>query len=313
MISRCIEVVLCRPDEPRDELGLFYVVGSTSLAQRYFEALRGCERAGLGIIDADRFHNFPHCPRDRAWIAHELNRQIDTINAVAPGTIPLRAEPDMSQELMNRLHLYFEQLRGGVLAPGAFYQAAPAEVQAALRRYNLLIHRYEDRLRHDARGTRRAAAHAVLTFDERRPRYALDEADYLLFSRRNVFGDWLINYCELGKPILDAIQDRDEHVGADNIRPLRYYSADALLRFSGTTPLRNWFAEELRLMAWWHSDEAKPLRALGFEPNDPKNAMGHLTVATLDRDAGAVAGLGEEAIVDLVGHYQCFARVVTHG
>ncbi|MFO0744810.1 MAG: hypothetical protein U1F43_03930 [Myxococcota bacterium] len=310
-MTRLLEIVLGDPGDHRRELSLFYQPGSTSIAGRYFDAVAEVERAGLAIIDGDRFHNFPHSPMDRPWIAAELNALIDVVNGWAPGTIRHRASADLTQDQLNRLHLYFEQLRGSVLAPGAFYVAGPPEVKAALRRYNLMIHRFEDRVRFERHGGY-GSAHAVLTFDEARPRYPLEDDDYPLFSRRNVFGALMVNYCELGKPLLDAIADKDEHIGDDNVRPLRFYSADALLHFGATTSVRDYLAAEAKLFLWWYSDEAAPFRALGFTPHDPRNAMGHLTVASLDRERGAIAGLSEAAIVDLVGRHQAFLRVHCH-
>jgi hypothetical protein len=222
----------------------------------------------------------------------------------------------MAQDRLNLLHGYFEKYRGGALTPSVLYQGAPVVVQQAIDDLNLLIHRYEDFRRNElrARKGRRPFAQAVLTFGDEMPRYALQDEDYPHFNRRVVFGSLYINYCELGKPLWDVFKDRDDVVGDQNIRPLRYYSADTFLNFAPSLTLadRLWQSVEWLQFRFWWTLHARKLAALGFSWNDPKNSIGNITVALLDRQHGPVAGLSEEDIVTLIGRYQSFKRVEVH-
>ncbi|HMV32719.1 MAG TPA: hypothetical protein PKA50_11410 [Gemmatimonadales bacterium] len=306
-----IEIVLARPDDPAQQLSLFYDPLPIPVARRYLEAVRECAEAGWPVKEHDRFHNFPNDHRDRAWISAELNRQIDLVNGWAPGTIPHRASRDMDQAHLNLLHTFFERYRGRIDDPPEFFRSASPAVQRALEDFNLLIHRYEDLVRNEGqiqRG-RRPVARAVLTFSDPRPRYLLRDEDYRHFSRRRVFGTLNINYCETGKPIWDAFMDADAIVGDDNIRPLRHYSADCLLQFGPTTRLSRHLAEQAYFHAWWYGPWGKRLRQLGFYPHDPKTAVGYIPVGTLDRSRAPIAGRSETEIEAIVGRHQRFVRV----
>jgi hypothetical protein len=302
-----IELVLCDPAARADELALRFTLRDTSIARKYFAALGECVRDGYAFHDPDRFYNFPHSPRDRAWIADEINRCIDVVNAHAPGTIAHRVTARMEQDLLNVLHLHFERYRGRVLEPAPFYAAAPPPVQRALDDLNLAIHRYEYLDRHE---TIQALPQFAVTFDYRRPRYLLADEDYLEFTGKGVFGGWYINHCDVGKPLWDVFKDDDEVVGDANIAPLRYYSGDALVQFGVPT---DGYAEYERRRAefarWWDVN-AERLARLGFTKDDPRNAIGSIPVADLDRGYGAIADLSEDAIVDRIGLHQYLARVV---
>jgi len=311
-----IEIVLCNPQAPEQELSLFFCPLTTPIAHRYLEAMRECASKGFEIRTPDRFYNFPGTHKNAAWIAGELNRCIGDINRHEPSAIPHRAELHMTQEFLNLLHSYFEKYRGGVLTPGAFYQGAPADVQQAIDDLNLLVHRYEDCRRNEVRVAKglRPFAQAVLTFGKPMPRYPLEDEDYLHFNRKVVFGSLYINYCELGKPIWDVFKDRDEVVGDKNIRPLRYYSADTFLNFApshGMIERIGQRIEWLQFHLWWNR-HARKLAVLGFSWNDPKNSIGNITVARLNHERGAIAKLSEDQVVALIGRHQRFKRVDVH-
>lgn len=306
-----IEFVLAKPDCLEEELSLFYAPRDTSIGKKYFNALVEGQR--LTILNQNRLHNFPGGPFNRYSISEQLNQCIEAINSYVPGLIQLRAEPEMSQERLNRLHYYFEILRGAVLAPPEFWTRAPLYVQAALKQFNLLIHRFEDYERSEQRSSSGLPpkAHMVLGFEER-PRQRLADEDYLHCTKKLSFGAWYLAYCETGKPLWDVFQDKDDIIKDADIRPLHYYSAEGHLEFGASMT----DDEHEKLMApfwaWWEQNEAK-LRRLGFEKGNPKNAIGMIPVADLDRQRGAVAGKSEDEIRELIGRYQYMARVVCHG
>jgi hypothetical protein len=305
-----IEFVLAKPEDLDRELALFFALRNTPIAHKYFAAL--VEAQMLTIKSPDRIHNFPNTRFDRHTISDQINQCVDAINRYAPGLMPLRAEPQMSQERLNRLHHYFEVLRGPVEGPREFYLRAPASVQAALRQLNLLIHRFEDYERNEKRlrEGRPPEASIYVTF-EQRERYPLAEGDYAHFTKRKTFGGWYINYCEVGKPIWDVYQDADDVVGDANVRPLRFYSAESVVEFGPTTTETEHELMLAKFGAWW-DEHAVMLSRLGFSKGDPANAVGAIPVADLDRGRGAVEGKSEEEIRELIGAHQYISRVVCH-
>lgn len=304
------ELVLAKPEALDEELSLFYVPRETSIGRKYFEALVDAQL--LTILNQNRVHNFPGSAFDRYTISEQLNHCIEAIHRYAPGIIALRAEPQMSQDHLNRLHYYFEILRGTVLDPPEFWLCAPLYVQTALKQLNLLIHRFEDYERSEQRlrDGLPPKAHMILGFEER-PRYPLADEDYLQCTKQLTFGAWYLAYCEVGKPLWDVFQDKDDVIKEADIRPLHYYSAEGHIEFGASMGDE----EHQKLMApfwqWWDENDAK-LSRLGFTKGDPKNAIGIIPVADLDRTRGRLQGLSENEIRSLIGGYQFMSRVVCH-
>jgi hypothetical protein len=306
-----IEFVLAKPESLEDELSLFYTPRDTPIGRKYFNALVDGQR--LTILNQNRLHNFPGSAFDRHSISEQINQCVDAINSYVPGLIQLRAEPEMSQERLNRLHYYFEILRGTVLSPPEFWTRAPMYVQAALKQFNLLIHRFEDyeRSQQRLRDGLPPKAHLVLGFEER-PRHPLADEDYLHCTKQLTFGAWYLAYCETGKPLWDVFQDKDDIIKEADIRPLHYYSAEGHLEFGASMSDEEYAKLMAPFWVWWEQNETK-LRRLGFEKGDPKNAIGMIPVADLDRRKGAVAGKSEDEIRAVIGGYQYMSRVVCHG
>jgi hypothetical protein len=175
---------------------------------------------------------------------------------------------------------------------------------------NILIHRYEDVCRtEEARRAGRAISPRIVATFKGFQRAELEDGDFQHFTQREVFGRWYIDYCELGKPLWDVYQDKDEVVGDQNIRPLRYFSANALVHFGRTTTPADVKRRMSGFNRWW-DENREFLAQLGFKKNDPKNSIGHIPVADLCRDRGAVKGLNQKQIVNLIGKYPTIKGVV---
>jgi hypothetical protein len=149
---------------------------------------------------------------------------------------------------------------------------------------------------------RRPGSQIYITFRpmERTP---LADEDYEHFTLLWSFGSWCVNYCEVGKPIWDCFRDKDEVVGDDNIRPLRYYSPDAFLWFGEDLDAARMRQELDEFSSWWDAQHTH-LEALGFRKDDPKNSIGSIPVADLDRQSGSIAGMSEDEIVQRIGNHQ---------
>lgn len=307
-----IELILGTKGNRARTLSLFFRPLKTEIAREYLLALKVYSGAHDAILEPDRTYNFPGDRRGRAWIAGRLNSCIDVINDYSPGLIRHRAKPRMDQELMNELHHYFERYRGSVIEPAEFFVNAPHEVQNALHEMNILIHRYEDVCRNEAdrRLGRRSSPRIVATFKAFR-RSSLEDQDFKHFTKQEVFGRWYIDYCELGKPLWDVFQDKDEIVGDENIRPLRYFSANALVHFGKTTS-KSQVSRQLREFNRWWDEKEEFLSRLGFTKNDPKNSLGNIPVADLCRNRGAIKGLSQVETVKLIGKFPIIKGVVVH-
>lgn len=304
-----VELVLCSPEDESKELRLYYDFFDTPIAKKHLECLRTCEEKNLKPFENDRFHHFPNDYRDRTWIANEINRYIDVINEFSPNAIIHRAEASMGQEHLNVLHHYFEVLRGGRLSEGELYAKGPPHIKKALEQLNLLVHRFEGMNLADREHSNLPwpAAWAIMTYHN--DRYLLDDEDYDHFTLRSVFGSWSVDYCEVGKQIWDIYQDKDEIVGDDNIRPLRYYSSDSLLRFSPTVSEEDHQEYMMKPFWKWWDENTQKLSALGFNKYDKKNSLGYLLVGQLNRDMGDIRSLSEPEIIHLIGNYQRFKSV----
>jgi hypothetical protein len=125
----------------------------------------------------------------------------------------------------------------------------------------------------------------VVTFKDR-PRMRLHEEDYELFTYKWQFGTVYINYCEVGKPILDVFKDNDTIVGDDNIRPLEYYSADFMIKFGPSTDEAHYLRRQQALDTWLATQEHSFTHL----------SLGLIPVATLNREQ--FTGLSDSDIVN---------------
>ena len=156
------------------------------------------------------------------------------------------------------LDMEFETLRGTIKQHSMFFEEAPNIIKTAIEQLNLLIHRWE------SYNSSTKSPRIVVTFDHSRPRIPLDEEDYNLFSFERYYGQISLNYCEVGKPIVDVIKDDDLHVSDENIRPLNYYSGDFNMYF-GKVINKNEHEEIMgRIWIWFDSNKNK-LDELGIK------------------------------------------------
>ncbi len=202
---------------------------------------------------------------------------------------------------MNRLHVYFEEMRGDYDAPPDFFRRAPDTVKNAIINLNLLIHRWESFIYNETHQTLNSRVHC--TFN-RRPRHSLHDQDYEHFTMTRTFGTVYVNYCETGKPLYDVFKDGDIVIGEHNIKPLRYYSSDFMIAFHNGITVAD--AERFRItFDAWFDRNANFLIAHGFYKNDPKLALGLIPVASLD------SAMGERGIIDAIASRQRIAYVKT--
>lgn len=265
---------------PTDTYDIVLDVLDTSIAKKWYDEIN----KGYEFYETHRFFGFPNSPNLKEC-ADKINECIDVINEYQPNTIPLRAEATMSVELTNELHKYFEVLHGGVLSNSEFLKNAPTDVAWALTQYNVYIHAYEK-------------AHLnrpMITCTFKAPRILLADEDYDHFTHELQFGHAYINYCEVGKHLLELFEDNDDHCGEENIRPLKYYKADFKLKFGKAMPhdVSKEFIDNFE--AWFTTHQDRFAR-LGIHQNKYR-ALGLITVAKVNYEESGFFGLSEEEIV----------------
>ncbi|MBX2988002.1 MAG: hypothetical protein KF802_08890 [Bdellovibrionaceae bacterium] len=305
-----IKVTFSRRDvhkeDPRDQIHLFWDLKSTPVSRKYFEALKiACERDHL--YRRDRFPNFPNSYDTEERIVAKLNRAIDTINAHHPGLVPERAHPGMTQEYMNHLHVYFEKHRGPMKNPAGIYREGANEFREALDELNLTIHQYEDVIIRKGAGLV-PIIHCNFGLNDVVKRYPLADEDFDEFTFEVKFGSWFVSYCEVGKPLHDIWRDRDAEIGHEVVIPLRYYSADGMINFGGGVDAAAARRHTENFHRWWDENKAD-IEALGFLKHDRKNSLGNIVVAELNRETGAIRGLPDDGIVELLSGYQWLSKV----
>jgi len=277
-------------NEDNAEYNLFFKCYETDIAIRWFNALKEHCSKDNQIKEKDRLYNFPNIDWSEEKLVDELNKSINIINF--PNKVIFHnAFINMPQTQLNHLHHYFEKLRGGILSPAQYWKNANEKQRHALEYYNVLIHRAESFYN---RNKSTNSPRLVCTFKDRK-RYSLYDEDYPYYTLVRKFGEVYINYCEVGKPLFDVFKDGDDIVGDDNIRPLKYYSADFTVSFYNTLQQRLDIVLE-KMNKWWYKNE-KYLNDLGFVKNDPKNAIGNIPIAIIDTT------LSNEEIIELISNH----------
>lgn len=214
---------------------LNFRVRNTPIAQKWFLELQ----KNYKIYEDDRFTKWGN-----KNLIEKLNECIDIINAY-DNIVNRKLEDDVSQDDLNYLHKFFEDLRGEVEERTEWFDQSPTYIQQAVEKFNILIHELETELRPNDHPT------LVVTFDDR-PRFELSDEDIKYFTYKWDQACVYINYCHVGKPLLDVFKDNDPY--AEGIRPQTHYSADFMIKFGPATPndvylkrkeyLDKWLAEK---------------------------------------------------------------------
>jgi len=287
----------------------------TRLAQRWLAELRRVEAAGLGIKHPDRTYHFPGSCGRSAGLAvwQDLADLARTIEVWRPGSVPelwmlqepgfdIAAEERLAlQEKLNILHKRFEIMRGSIDNPGQLFREAPLHVKEAIQDYNLAIHRLEGLLAHWVPWRPPPSPSVVVAFDHSRRRVPLEEWELAQFEPCLRFGEVYLNYCEVGKHLLEAFVDGDEVVGDSNLRPQSHLSADVKLHLGPTWPATRSRMLQRDAAAWFQ--ERGMAASLGAPWGSPSLTFGYAPVAELDRSCMALAGLEEQAVVARIGAF----------
>jgi hypothetical protein len=214
-----------------EELALTFKVRNTSIAERWFNELS----QNYEILEDHRLSN---------WGEHnyidDLNYHIGIINQY-DNIINCTVSPSSTQKEFNYLHTFFENLRGEVVTGTPWYNSAPEHVKNSVCEFNVLIHKLESFVR-----TQTKHPTIVVTF-KNRPRFELNQSDIDYFTCKWQRGAVYINYCQVGKTVLDVFKDNDD-VGT--VRPQTHYSADFLIKFGPSTNYFSFILRKLIINIW---------------------------------------------------------------
>lgn len=200
----------------------------TDIANKWYKELQ----KNYSIYENDRFSKWgTHSFIERA------NAIINKINSY-DNIIDRNMSKNTTQKDLNYLHKFFEDLRGNIKTGTYWYNNAPREIQLHVDEFNIVIHKLESYIRkYDQPGL-------VVTFKNRK-RIELNAQDCQHFTHRWKKNTIYINYCHVGKPILDIYKDKDTH--CQQIEPQTHYSADFMVKFGPSVPWIAWKYKDIML------------------------------------------------------------------
>jgi hypothetical protein len=283
----------------QQDRNIFFDIFDNTISQKWAAEIA----KNYDLFETDRFSNWPDSPRDKNYFVSMLNKQIDTVNSYYPNLINTHVENNPDQETMNHLHTFFEKLRGPIGGESDWFKSANIEAQDAICQFNIIIHEYEHYSFNEEMMPLINHPYAMIvgTYKDR-PRYELTDNDYDHYTFNWRFGTVYINYCEVGKPLLDVFKDHDEVVGDNNIKPLRYYSADWQIKFGPDT--LDWvYAQRFNEFKQWFERKSNYFNQLGISWG-PKIALGMIPVAQLNIESSDFKGLNKTEIVKKLSLFQ---------
>jgi hypothetical protein len=253
------------------------------------------------IYENDRFINWTNNKKDKTYYVNELNKQMKIVDDYVPKIIPFFFNIDqVNQNSFNILHKFFEETRGPIEDPPEFYKNSPRDVQEAINRFNIMIHEFESWMFNQTKNNAHPESRVIVTFNNR-IRYELEDEDYDHFTFKWTFGDVYINYCEVGKTVIDVIKDNDKIVGDSNIRPLRYYSADLQVKFSPTVDDTE-YNRRKEIIKNKYIEKQDFFESLGLF-YDKKLSLGLIRVAKLNRIASGFVDMTDFEIISSLGEF----------
>jgi hypothetical protein len=216
----------------KEDLHLLFSIRNTEIAKKWFTELATHNK----LNETDRFSNWGNIT-----LIQELNQIIDEINEYE-FIIDKKVSEHTTQQELNYLHKFFEDLRGEVFEKTIWFINAPKHIQQSVDRFNVLIHQLESELR-----TKNKHPTVVVTFSNS-IRHELSEEDIKYFTFKWEFGTVYINYCHVGKTVLDVYKDNDSITEA--IRPQTHYSSDFMIKFGPSTNLFVYLYRKLMIHFW---------------------------------------------------------------
>lgn len=285
-----------------EQKDLYFDIFDYSIAQKWATEVN----KNLSIHENDRFINWPNSKKNRQYYVAELNKQMQIVEDYAPNSVPFFLTMEtVNQHSFNVLHKFFEEARGPSVEGTVFFNNATRQVQIAIARFNIMIHEFENFIRNESNNSNHPESRLFVTFNNRL-RYELVDEDYDYFTTKWSFGQIYINYCEVGKPIIDVLIDNDSIVGNAAIKPLRYYSADFQIKFFRSIDDVE-HDRQLQFIKNKFDSKKEFFKNLGFTFNK-KLSLGLIPVADLNRNDSGFAGMTDLEIINSLGIFNTVCK-----
>jgi hypothetical protein len=227
----------------KQDLVLTFQVEHNPLASLWLE--RMSKRHAYQVDDRERFYGFGTLADQQSRASALIEECISTINSYDN----IIARPTCQyhdQDFLNYLHHVFETYHGQLdQQTHDWWLLAPDSVRKSLARLNIAVHRYES--------LRKNRPRLVCTWWDMPKDKTLDPALQQQWGRvGREFGGVYLNYCEIGKTMIDLARDNDCYVGDNMFLPFNHYSADFVVSFYDTTA--DEIASNQRLIDHYWSD-----------------------------------------------------------
>ena len=260
-----------------------WVVRDNDLTHRWLREMADALENPFKIRE-QRFNGWAYKQEDLEVLAAKINHCITSINDYYGKRYKIEeyAFYGMGQEILNALHHHFEILIGQSWKPSVYFEGIPDHVHIAIRKLNDHVHDFEHGLR--AKANEENGGYCFpkkFTVRLAHPHLKeFSEEDFLQFSYASELGDIVTDYCQLGKTWTDVFVDKDKHIFAENISPLRFYSSSFnCLFYQFSTAQSDYMANEVRCFIRNHSFN----RDGRINPENPRNALGHIVYASLGK------------------------------
>lgn len=275
------KIHVCLINNESETLELVYQLKDLPVAKRWVATLDHNLNKPDKCTIHDRFVGFG---RTISLVSNEIRQAIQIIEAYKPGSISLDLNEDFTQDSLNQLHRHFEDLMGSVENISPFYIQAPPHVKRAIADINIKGHELESL---NNNNDYKQIYVELLNID----RELLEPQDSKHFSLKLEFGDMFLHYAQLGKQLLDVYRDKDVHVSAENIRPLKYISGEFDLQFTDDQDMEQYS----HFFSW--------LRKNKIDPEDPSLQLGWLVIGKMDLTLKPFAGLSHKEITTLISQF----------
>ena len=267
-------VRLCRSDNWHDTLDLRYDLFNNAFVPKWIRQFQKTQMRNDPISIRDQFYGI-----NTEWTAErviqDINKCIQSINAVVPGLIKETLKDSQDQDTLNRLHSYFEQYHGKVdqWLTDPWWRDKPVSLRLTWSDLNNLIHRLEG-----YRSGEPKPRIKICWYDTPKTE-KLSQEDYDLFTHQYQFGMAYSLYSDVGKDLMSLTYDEDEH-HLDFVNPT-FYSTDLQLMFYDVSD-----EQALKVKsdcAAFYDRNQNYFMSKGYAKDDPRLVTGSIPIGKLDR------------------------------
>lgn len=262
------------PKEQLQPITFKFKIRDTGIAQRWAEKVNICIES-YQIDDPNRFYGFDDYETEKNRAISSINECCDIIDEYQP-IVNRRISDPVNQDTLNYLHHIFEVYHGLLDQPHDFYVGAPENVQKALAKLNIEVHRCESFVNDS--GRKIMPRHVVTWFGMDR-NTELRPEDYDHFTDLYTPGTVYLQYVEIGKTLEDLAIDNDQYIHPEAYKPFKHYTADFLVRYFGIST-ETWKQNRIRMKSYYE-DHKDFFDSRGLPLNHPMNRPGYIPVADI--------------------------------